>query len=398
MSTAIAFLSGKGGSGKTTLALSMADLMSKCKIKTLLIDCDLSTNGATYFFESNLRSRSSREECAIYSFFDFLRLPEEVQVVLPTIINNSFHFLPSVVDIVDSNQQPLESIALHSYQLTSKLKHMLSMTEGKYDVVLFDCQAGYTELLPDLLPLMDVDIFVLEADSISASAMRNLHLKIGNSFGHAKLFQVFNKASEEEFEVYSKIVGTFFTNIGTLLFDWKIRQAFSRSQIPGLESVSAKYSSDLLQICKVVLNDTENQKRLNTFSAYLQYRQLDEERRSLEEKLAKSIRNPYSLLKKRPQVWLSAMLLSVTVMGMLIVMLVTQQEMTELRSPIISIIVAAFFAVFIALILTVFTGNLPADRDLKRSYERQINTLSERMKRLEREIPSSLIDLNSSFE
>lgn len=49
MSTAIAFLSGKGGSGKTTLALSMADLMSKCKIKTLLIDCDLSTNGATYF-------------------------------------------------------------------------------------------------------------------------------------------------------------------------------------------------------------------------------------------------------------------------------------------------------------------------------------------------------------
>ena len=398
MSTAIAFLSGKGGSGKTTLALSMADLMSKCKIKTLLIDCDLSTNGATYFFESNLRSRSSREECAIYSFFDFLRLPEEVQVVLPTIINNSFHFLPSVVDIVDSNQQPLESIALHSYQLTSKLKHMLSMTEGNYDVVLFDCQAGYTELLPDLLPLMDVDVFVLEADSISASAMRNLHLKIGNSFGHAKLFQVFNKASEEEFEVYSKIVGTFFTNIGTLLFDWKIRQAFSRSQIPGLESVSAKYSSDLLQICKVVLNDTENQKRLNTFSAYLQYRQLDEERRSLEEKLAKSIRNPYALLKKRPQVWLSAMLLSVTVMGMLIVMLVTQQEMTELRTPIISIIVAAFFAVFIAFILTVFTGNLHADRDLKRSYERQINTLSERMKRLEREIPSSLIDLNSSFE
>lgn len=398
MSTAIAFLSGKGGSGKTTLALSMADLMSKCKIRTLLIDCDLSTNGATYFFESNLRSRSSREDCAIYSFFDFLRLPEEGQVVLPTIINDSFHFLPSVVDIVDTNQQSLENIALYSCQLASKFKHILSMTEGNYDVVLFDCQAGYTELLPALLPLMDVDVFVLEADSISASAMRNLHLKVGNSFGQAKLFQVFNKASEEEFEIYSKIVGTFFTNIGTLLFDWKIRQAFSRSQIPDLESVSAKYSSDLLQICKIVLHDTENQKRLNAFSAYLQYRQLDEERRSLEEKLANSIRNPYAALKKRPQMWLSAIILSVAISCMLIAILISQQALKGLGTSITSIIIAAFSVVFIAFVSTILAGNLHADRDLRRSYERQINTLSERMKRLEHEIPSSQIDLNSSFE
>ena len=42
---------GENGSGKTTLALSMASLLSRCGIKTLLVDCDLSTNGATYFYE-----------------------------------------------------------------------------------------------------------------------------------------------------------------------------------------------------------------------------------------------------------------------------------------------------------------------------------------------------------
>ena len=54
MSKSVAFLSGKGGSGKTTLALSIADLLSRCNITTLLVDCDLSTNGATYFYESCL--------------------------------------------------------------------------------------------------------------------------------------------------------------------------------------------------------------------------------------------------------------------------------------------------------------------------------------------------------
>lgn len=49
----LALISGKGGSGKTTLGLSLASLLSSCNIKVLLVDCDLSTNGATYFYEKN---------------------------------------------------------------------------------------------------------------------------------------------------------------------------------------------------------------------------------------------------------------------------------------------------------------------------------------------------------
>lgn len=72
MSTAIAFLSGKGGSGKTTLALSMADLLCRCGVQTLLVDCDLSTNGATYFFESQLGDWRNRELFRPFSFNDLL--------------------------------------------------------------------------------------------------------------------------------------------------------------------------------------------------------------------------------------------------------------------------------------------------------------------------------------
>ena len=52
MSTSIALMSGKGGSGKTSLALTIASILSECDIKVLMIDCDMATNGATYFFET----------------------------------------------------------------------------------------------------------------------------------------------------------------------------------------------------------------------------------------------------------------------------------------------------------------------------------------------------------
>ena len=68
MSKVLALLSGKGGSGKTTLALSIASLLSSCTVKTLLIDCDISTNGATYFYEEKLSDNSSKQ-ASFYGFF-----------------------------------------------------------------------------------------------------------------------------------------------------------------------------------------------------------------------------------------------------------------------------------------------------------------------------------------
>ena len=54
MGKSVALLSGKGGSGKTTLSLTIAYMFASYELKVLLVDCDLLTNGATYFFEDHL--------------------------------------------------------------------------------------------------------------------------------------------------------------------------------------------------------------------------------------------------------------------------------------------------------------------------------------------------------
>ena len=45
----IGFMSGKGGAGKTSLALNVAKLCADNESKILFIDCEANTNGATMF-------------------------------------------------------------------------------------------------------------------------------------------------------------------------------------------------------------------------------------------------------------------------------------------------------------------------------------------------------------
>ena len=49
-SQVISVLSGKGGAGKTVLSLSMARVLAEAGLRCLVVDCDIATYGATYFF------------------------------------------------------------------------------------------------------------------------------------------------------------------------------------------------------------------------------------------------------------------------------------------------------------------------------------------------------------
>lgn len=269
MCKSISLLSGKGGSGKTTLSLSIASLLSYCGIKVLLIDCDLSTNGATYFYESKLQTTN----IPYSSFHSILSCNEDDDYRFVT-INDYFDFLPSIIRIDDETRT---LPAINSYYCES----MHRFFRKHYDVVIFDCQAGYTDLLHAILPYTDVNLVVMEADSISSSALRSLYLKIGSILNAKKLYQVFNKVSSDEYDIYSKVSGgTFFTNIESIRFDWSVRKAFSVSQVPDLFNTSINYGKQILNICKTLLPEDRWQEQLNSYQSVLYiHHSLNEEER-----------------------------------------------------------------------------------------------------------------------
>ena len=417
--TAVSFLSGKGGSGKTTLALSIADLLSCSGVSTLLIDCDLSTNGATYFFESLLSSQNAPD-----SFAKYILVNKDNNVIYDKSMTKKYaqyrystHYDDSVLSSYDDsvlsseadNNAESKFIStinikpnydfIPSFFFTSdhmgslpnketldqKLTHLVKWATTHYDVVLFDCQAGYTDLLLSLLPLMNVDLFVLEADSISASSMRNLHLKIGHYFGDAKLYQVFNKASDDEYKIYSKITGTFFTNIGTLLFDWKIRQAFSRSEMPDLENTSSRFGSDLCDICKIIFMYPSIKTKINSFSNLLLIKQTIEERDQAEKELKNLTKNSnYSHNKYIGAV----MFLFVAPIALLFGYIFIKNKTffnQSLDMQIISIASASISLFGLLFSYITILSSSREERKLRRSYYQTISELDHKIQKLQKE-------------
>ena len=268
----ISLLSGKGGSGKTTLALSFASMLSDCKIRTLLVDCDLSTNGATYFFEDQMS-----DDGYLTTFID-IALQQQELPHKPHIVNDFFDFLPA--------QKNLRQVdALSTYGRHGNIKSLFSYFESikqNYDVILLDCQAGYTNLLDFIIPFSNFNLVIMEADAISSAAIRNLYLKVSSLMEQSKFYQIFNKVTSDEYEIYRKVTGgTFFTNIGTITFDWSIRKAFSLAQIPDLKNTNSEYGLQIYEICKVVFMGAKYQERLAIFNLNYSIEKIDAEMNNL---------------------------------------------------------------------------------------------------------------------
>lgn len=255
MSKFLALLSGKGGSGKTSLALSIASVLSECGIKVLLMDCDLSTNGATYFLEDKL----SKCEGTLTSFWGILSGKKNQDIIA---VNNYFDFIPSILRITKRN------IKTYSYSDGDEilLKEYINGVADEYDVILFDCQAGYSDVCKIILPIAEADLFVMEADAISSAAVRGLYLKIGELIEEKKVFQVFNKVTPDEYKIYSNVTGgTIFTNIETILFDWKIRDDFCLAKIPDMKYANEKYASKVFNICNIVFPENNVSNKLEKY-------------------------------------------------------------------------------------------------------------------------------------
>ena len=260
----IALLSGKGGSGKTTFALALANLLSSCKIKVLIVDCDLITNGATYFYEDRLYGDNQ-----IISFFDALYSDGAKGTSPMEIVPDYFYFVPSICSIASK----ITEIRPFDSTVNEKFGGICSKWKEEYDVILFDCSAGYSDVLPYVLPEADISLVVLESDKVSMAAMRSLYLKLGPILNSNKNFyQIFNKVRPEDVEDYKGRDGTFFTNIGAIGFDWSIRDAFAVANVPTLDNTGIAFGMQLNSICTSLFAGSPYLSKLNQYGIRLSLR------------------------------------------------------------------------------------------------------------------------------
>lgn len=175
-----------------------------------------------------------------------------------------------------------------------------------------------------------------------------------------------------------RLLELFFTNIGTLLFDWKIRQAFSRSQVPNLELISSKYSLDRCEICQIMFPDDTINKKLTEFSNHLKYQSLKDKRFQTEQELIK--------FEKEHRRSRSYMTLGLSMFFVIILCILFNAIDSSIFNMDIDYLNAELVILFLLTVIIVITVTLLLSKNsinVRRTYEKQLKYIDNEMKKLE---------------
>lgn len=229
----IAFVSGKGGSGKTTSAIAISKLLADMGYPSLLIDFDLATNGGSYFFKEQFTNKSK----GIWEVLADSSIDTKTSVQLndiPNIISKDFYFVASRVKL-NIKGESYDSVTYNKETLKKDILIPLIdwSTEKGVHYVLIDCQAGYSISSAAAAEVADTSIIVTEADSISSDAADNLLIQLGTSLPSEKRYLV-NKIDIRDAETYRNMRNVFqsLNRLPPLPFDFAVRNAFGARQIP----------------------------------------------------------------------------------------------------------------------------------------------------------------------
>lgn len=291
----VSIISGKGGCGKTSVALALAQIISILKRRTLLVDLDTATHGASYFFDSvspgleewilaSARKKSKVDELSSPTGhtgeIDFLKC------IRSTNTNPPFSFIPSKTQFKPTRWDE-DYVSRHSRRIDSELRKLIKSDE--YDYLIFDCQAGVNELTAKALKLSTHAVIVTEVDSVSTKALKNIQ----QQFKHvlpSKTKALINKLFLKERTSYDQLTSVLrgLDFLPPIPFDMDIRDAFARNEIPLRQGKPSAFFSAMLRVIRELFRDlVEDAHKMTDSLRRSEFGSYEEELAEIEEKLEK---------------------------------------------------------------------------------------------------------------
>jgi MinD-like ATPase involved in chromosome partitioning or flagellar assembly len=215
----VTFVSGKGGTGKTTVCISAGLLLSAAGHRVRMVDGDLATHGLTYFFDG------FRGVAAMPSDPDVFI--DSTPVELP--VDGKLSLLPSssATDLETSSDADRWEAAVQA------LATAVDTSLEESDFVLVDCQAGVSIMLDAIVNRSDHIIVVTEADPVSVGAVEGL-VRVLRRSHRGSLLGFVSRVFAEEREYYEALTDYLrsIRFVGMLPFDRDVRRAFFKRESP----------------------------------------------------------------------------------------------------------------------------------------------------------------------
>lgn len=161
--TKISITGGKGGVGKTSIALKTAQELAKAGYRTLLIDCD-----------SNLSNTAIKLGLPLENKFEKL-LSAEASFEEALIQQGNFHLLPACNGSVEIFESKLNFAEI--------IMDIITTHEHEYDYILLDCPAGVARETLTLNAFCDYRWVVVNPDKSSITDSYSLIKLLNARFG-----------------------------------------------------------------------------------------------------------------------------------------------------------------------------------------------------------------------
>jgi flagellar biosynthesis protein FlhG len=175
----ITFTSGKGGTGKTFISLSIAYALSKMNKKILFIDMDLN------FANSNILLNII-PKASIDNFFRGNKLLSEVIT----------EYKPNL-HLIFGESGETEPVELKD-ELVSRLFNNLNKLKENYDFIIIDTASGGQKGLINLLNLSDINIIVTSPEPTAVMDAYVMIKLLNNEKFSGKKYILVNKCTDEE--------------------------------------------------------------------------------------------------------------------------------------------------------------------------------------------------------
>lgn len=180
----VAVISGKGGVGKSTIAVNMATLMSLRGASTLLIDADVYNPCVS--FHLGLMPHS---------------------VGLQEVLENKAKIEDALVIHPASGLRCISaSIQLHNNISTKNLGRFIKSLD--YDYIIIDCAPGLSSVVEDVIAASNERIILMTPDIPSVTAAMKLISLVKDRVDHTKTYFVLNRVAEKPYELSKREVRT----------------------------------------------------------------------------------------------------------------------------------------------------------------------------------------------
>ncbi len=267
----ISIISGKGGTGKSSISVSISSLLAHCGFKTLIIDLDLFTHGLTFY------SLGSSLDKISGSLSDIFMEEKSENIIVPVIIPSEFtsgnlFILPSISNVSQSVEK---SVFDQKYTNLTDFRKTVeaiikSISSYEYDYVFIDTRGGtdYTSVGAALAS--DYFIVVTEADKpswkmgdflinsiVEAEKKEKIHSK--------RMGFIINKnvLPSEDIEQYLRKKWGM-PHVGTIPFDKAAIKYFQENRITIEEDPGCLFSREIHKIIKTVfVSDSWTDRNIN---------------------------------------------------------------------------------------------------------------------------------------